>query len=330
MGRSSGAGVIDLPLASIDWDGADVVAQPPDPRPGAWAGAPTALWHEGTFWLTYRMRRPVGEGRGYANVIARSEDGVRFTTVAEVHRDTFDGDSLERPALVVTPEGRWRLYVSVALPGTKAWRVDLLEAASPEALPAATPRTVLPSTATHAPKDPVIRRAADGSWVLWASVHDLADPAHTDRMATWWATSPDGVSWTWRGTALAGRDGAWDARGVRPATAVPGALAPSWWPEPLGDDEWAVLFDGRASAAENWEERTGLAHGPAGALRHAEVAGGLPLGSPHGSGGLRYLDLVPVPEGAGGPDAPGAHWRVFAEVARADGAHDLRTAVLPR
>lgn len=329
MGRSGGAGVIDQALADVDWADADVVAEPPDPRPGAWAGAPTAVWHDGAVWLAYRMRRPVGEGRGYANVIARSEDGVRFTTVAEVHRGAFGGDSLERPALVVTPQGRWRLYVSVALPGTKAWRVDLLEADAAHLLPAATPRTVLAPTASAAPKDPVIRRADDGTWVLWASVHDLTDPDHTDRMATWWATSPDGVEWTWRGTALAGADGAWDARGVRVATALPAAQAPAWWPAPAAPADgvgqgWAVLYDGREDAAQNWEERTGFASGTAGALTRTPLPGGRPLGSGTGSGGLRYVELLPVP-GDGGVRT----WRVYAEVARPDGAHDLRTTVLP-
>src|SRR3712207_7125799 len=45
--------------------------------------------------------------------------------------------------------------------------------------------------------------------------HPLDDADATDRMTTEHATSPDGVTWQWRGTALAGREGGWDARGVR-------------------------------------------------------------------------------------------------------------------
>ena len=71
-------------------------------------------------YLAYRLRRPVGQGRGYANVVARSADGVRFTTVATIGKDAFGAESLERPALVVTDDGRWRLYVSVATPGHQA------------------------------------------------------------------------------------------------------------------------------------------------------------------------------------------------------------------
>ena len=33
------------------------------------------------------MRRPIGEGRGFRNVVAASSDGVRFETVAEIERD---------------------------------------------------------------------------------------------------------------------------------------------------------------------------------------------------------------------------------------------------
>ena len=40
-------------------------------------------------------------------------------------------ESLERPALVRTPEGRWRLYLSCATFGTKHWRVEMTEAAHP-------------------------------------------------------------------------------------------------------------------------------------------------------------------------------------------------------
>ncbi len=90
-----------------------------------------ALGDDGTFWLAYRLRRPLGAGRGYANVVARSEDGERFETVLVLEREAFDCDSLERPALVALDDGAWRLYVSCATPGTKHWRVDALDADRP-------------------------------------------------------------------------------------------------------------------------------------------------------------------------------------------------------
>src|SRR4051812_43313854 len=194
------------------WADAEVLLEPDDPRPGSWAGGPSAQLVDGTWWLAYRLRRPVGEGRGFVNVVARSDDGVRFTPVVAIGKDTFGAESLERPALVHTPEGRWRLYLSCATPGTKHWRVDLLEAGSVEALATATPRTVLAGSETLAVKDPVIRY--DGArWHLWASVHPLDDPTATDRMRTDHATSPDGVEWTWRGAAPTRPPGRWGGRG---------------------------------------------------------------------------------------------------------------------
>ena len=294
------------------WDDAVVVAAPEDPRPGAWAGAPSALLVDGTWWLAYRLRRPVGEGRGYGNVVARSADGAMFEPVVTVTSDAFGAESLERPALVRTPEGAWRLYVSCALPGTKGWRVDLLEAASVEQLGEAAAQPVLPCTATAAVKDPVVRLVGD-RWHLWASVHPLDDPDATDRMTTEHATSADGREWTWHGTALAGTPGTWDARGVRFATVLLG---------PGGPDDpatWA-LYDGRAGAGENWEERTGLARATGTGGRFTAAPDGPLLASPHPPGGLRYADAVPLPDGS-------TRW--FYEATRADGAHELRTVLLP-
>jgi hypothetical protein len=283
-----------------------VVLEPEDPRPGSWVGGPSAQLVDGTWWLSYRLRRPAGEGRGIANVVARSDDGVRFTPVVSIGKDSFAAESLERPALVHTPEGRWRLYVSCATPGTKHWRVDLLEADSVEGLGTAEPQTVLPGDDTVAVKDPVIRH--DGStWHLWASLHPLDDPQATDRMTTEHATSPDGVAWTWRGSALAGTPGSWDARGVRFATVVLD-----------GARTWA-LYDGRATAEENFEERTGLAVRD-GSLGFTPADHGPLLQSPHPPHGLRYADVVALPDG-------GARW--FYEATRPDGAHELRTVLLP-
>src|SRR2546421_12161370 len=108
-----------------------VVIEPPGSGDGFWAGAPSAAEGDGWIYLAYRLRRPLGEGRGYAVVVARSADGERFAEVLRISKDQMRAESLERPALVRTPEGGWRLYLSCATPGTKHWRVEVLEAADP-------------------------------------------------------------------------------------------------------------------------------------------------------------------------------------------------------
>ena len=126
-------------------------------------------------------------------------------------------------------------------------------------------------------------------------------------MTTEHATSADGVTWQWRGTALAGTEGSWDARGVRVAwVRLTGA-------RPL---EW---YDGRATAEQNWEEQTGLA--TIDEPGHLTAIGTGPAGvSPYGLGGLRYVSPVRLPDGG---------TRYYVEVTRPDGAHDLRTVLVP-
>lgn len=286
-----------------------LVVPPPATTPGSWAGAPCAISHDGLIYLAYRLRRPIGEGRGYRNVIAASEDGVSFEPVVHVDSDRFGSESLERPALAVTADGRWRLYLSCATPGTKHWRVELLEADTVEGLADASPRIVLPGSDGTAVKDPVVRWDA-GQWHLWASVHPLDLPDHTDRMTTDYATSPDGIEWQWHGTVLSGQASSWDARGVRVSSVV------------IADDLVWATYDGRATAAENWEEVTGLAVG----RRTADGFGSLTafdrpaLRSPHPPGGLRYLDVLPLADGT---------FRLYYEFTREDGAHELRTELAP-
>ena len=116
-------------------------------------------------------------------------------------------------------------------------------------------------------------------------------------MFTRFATSAEGVEWTWRGDALVGRPAAWDARGARVTAVLPAA--------------GAAFYDGRATKEENFRERTGLALAAAGgSLARLRAVGDAPVAA------LRYLDVVPLPGGGA---------RLYYEAARDDGAHELRT-----
>ena len=292
-------------LNALDWQAGRRIASPPEKVRGAWVGAPSAVTHDGAVYLAYRRRRPVGAGRGFANVVARSVDGVTLETLAVVERDSHRAESLERPALVRTDDGRWRLYISCATPASKHWRVDVLEAATIGELPEAMPLTVLPGDALVGVKDPVIVRGPDG-WHLWASCHPLDVPDATDRMTTEYATSSDGLQWVSRGTALVGGVDSWDSRGVRFTQVL--RLA----------DGYLAFYDGRDSAAQNWEERTGAASADSLDGPWQRLPGPVFV-SPAGLGGLRYLSAVTDPAGG---------LRIYYESACADGSHELRTQLI--
>ena len=66
-----------------------LVIEAPGEGEGWWAGGPSAVLDGSTWWLAYRLRRPVGQGRGYANVVARSDDAIHFQTVCTLERDAF-------------------------------------------------------------------------------------------------------------------------------------------------------------------------------------------------------------------------------------------------
>src|SRR5579875_860566 len=152
----------DVLAALAGVDAAPVVIPAPGRGEGFWAGGPSAVRDGDRTWLAYRLRRPVTEGRGYANVVAVSEDGLHFQTVATVTSAQFECASLERPALVRRPDGGWRLYVSCSTPNSKHWWVEAVDADTVAELPTGTRTVVLPGDADTAWKDVVVRAGADG------------------------------------------------------------------------------------------------------------------------------------------------------------------------
>jgi hypothetical protein len=255
-----------------------VVVAAPGRGPGCWAGAPSAaLDSDGRVVLAYRLRDP--QHRGGAVVVACAGE-----TLAVLEKERFGAESLERPALVRLDAG-WRLYMSCATPGSKHWRIDVLEAAAPAGLARARARTAFAGDpARLGVKDPVVRRAGRG-WRAWICCHPLDVPGAEDRMTTAVADSDDGLAWGPLRPFLEPRPDTWDARGTR-VTAV------------LGDGR--VYYDGRASAAENFSERTGLV-----SARERPVAA------------VRYVDAL---------EPPGGEPTWFYEAPLPDGSHELRSA----
>jgi hypothetical protein len=269
------------------WDNSQLVLHAA-PGPGNWIGAASALIHGGDIYLAYRDRHPVDKGRGNRAYVARSpiDDGIHFETLCVIDKGDMDAASLERPALDVTPEGDWDLYLSCATFNSKHWRIERLRARRPEDFSARTRETVFPGSAAFGIKDPVLIRHRELS--ILATEHPLTEgDENADQMTSVNAYTGEPV--------MVPEPGTWYSRGTR-ITSVVGGHA---------------YFDGRASAEQNFEERTGVARWDG--SRYIAVAG--PASSPFGGGALRYVSAIELPAGM----------RLYYESATEYGSHELRT-----
>ncbi len=207
---------------------------------------------------------------------------------------------MERPSLVRTDEGRWRLYVCPASPPpSKHWWIDVLEAGDPADLATAEAHRAFPGDDRTGVKDPLVQRTDNGGWQAWICCHPLDVADEEDRMTTAYATSNDGLDWDWHGTVLAPRAGMWDARGARVTAVLPDGQA---------------AYDGRATKEENWFERIGRAR------LTGKRPGELEQTNDDAAVDARYLDVLPLPDGG---------YRIYYEARLSDESHELRTELIP-
>jgi hypothetical protein len=267
--------------------------------------------------LPRRLRWPRPR-RGGELRIARG-DGERFETIWRATREDFGSQSIERCAIV--RDGRtWRLYASYVDGVDDRWRIDVIEAGTPDSFDPAARRLALgPDMANAiAVKDPWIRRVGDRWWMFVSygerrdvddrKLHASGDALSTGavKSETGLATSVDGVRWKWEGRVLAAAAKGWDKATARLTTAFGSG------------DGWVGLYDGASDISENYEERCGMARSAD--LRTWERIGSGPaLGSAGGPGTVRYVESVVF----------GKRLLFFFERTRADGAHELVMSSAP-
>lgn len=212
---------------------------------------------------------------------------------------------MERFNLHRDPDGRYLLYLSYEDPDDGRWRIDVIEDRSPDGFDPDRRLSVLTAagTGTAAVKDPYVLREGHAYLMLVSTFLTDAGPAPTCL-----ATSRDGLGFRWEGEVF-GVGAGWDRYQARLSTVLRTEAG-------LG---FLGFYDGAAVPDEDTEERLGVAVSPD--LRRWErLSVDEPwLVSPHATGSLRYLDALALER----------EWWLYYEVARADGAHELRLSRVP-
>jgi len=311
-----------LPISESFTSG-KIVREPVGFAKGYWAGAPGAFYaaDERAWYLTYRIRRPRGvpPDRGGEARIARSTDLQNWEDVWSITKDKYHSASIERSAIHKGRDGLWHYFTSYVDPSDGRWCVSVLNSNDIRKLDPAKAKPVFKAAALDLEgiKDPWIL-AHDGAFYMFLSIalptaktsqqsHTTLDIYNTGDClsATGLAISRDLEDWQWQGVIFKPGATGWDRYCRRINSIVP------------HHRKFVAFYDGSASHAENYEEKTGLAISSD--LRRWEcLTPSEPfLTSPNASGSLRYIDAQP---------ANGSHdsIRLFYEFARKDSAHDLR------
>jgi len=310
-------------LQSINPEEGQTILEPLGSGPGYWVGAPSVIYDEESkyFYLYYRLRRPRGEepDRGYECQIARSKDGRNFSPIWRAEKRQFQSLSVERAALMKTPNGTYRLYISFVDTADGKWKIDCMEASSPDKFrPEERFAALDPDKLGLAGvKDPYIWPHA-GKYYFFVSyaplppkpapsaeadLHRTGDVFATGLTSsnTGLATSEDGLKFTYEGDVLSPGAG-WDAGAARLTSILP--IPPVY----------LAFYDGAISVEENYEEKTGAALTYDMRNFQRLSTEGPALTSPDASKSLRYMATVSAPEAT----------YFYYECARPDGSHELR------
>jgi len=296
------------------------VLNPPEAGVGYWVGAPSILYDRETskFYLYYRIRKP-RPARGIKCFVAESVDGVKFSPIWEATKEEFHSPSIERACLVKTRDAKYRLYISYVDPESKQWRIDMMEASSPDKFKVSERKQILTASSIKCEgvKDPYVL-IVGGQYYMIVSYaptpvkigEDLKEKMHMTgdvyntgitKSHTGLALSCDGVNFKWWGDILSPGE-SWDAYASRISCVV--YLPPIF----------TAFYDGSASVKENYEEKTGIAIS-FDLLHYKKLSLDKPeLVSPHASGCLRYMDSIIVED----------EIYYYYEYARPDGSHEIR------
>lgn len=312
-------------ITNDTWVNGAVLRQPAGSEPGYWVGAPGAFFDatDDCWYLTYRVRRPrgVAPDRGGEVRIARSKDLSRWDDVVTIGKDSYDSASIERSCLQRGPDGAWRYFTSYVQPEDGRWCTAVLKAGTVEKLDPANRKVVFtgPPLGLEGVKDPWIIEH-EGLFHLFISVatpvpatsegsHATRDIFNTGecKSATALATSSDLENWDWQGVVLAPPPSGWDQYCRRLNSAA--LLHDS-----TGRAQFLGFFDGSASHRENYEERCALAVSTDLRTWRSLSPDGPAFVGPWATGSIRYVEAK---RGRG-------DWQLFYEIARQDGAHDLR------
>ncbi len=296
------------------------ILEPPGEGKGNWVGAPGVIYDDdkGKFYIYYRRRKPRGiePDRGYECGISESSDGVNFHEIWTASKNSFGSISVERGALVKTLDGKYRLYIGYVAPEDNKWKIDMVEADSPENFDPATKKLILApeDCGVEGVKDPYILIVGGKYYMLVSyatspkkpteGLHDTADIFNTGKTTSnsGLALSSDGINFTWAGDVLSPPGVGWNAYAARITTML--------YVPPV----FNVFYDGGADVEQNYEEKTGLAI-TFDLMNYQHVTDQKPLlVSPHASGSLRYMDVVRL----------GNDIYYYYEYARPDGSHELR------